>query len=73
MPEWLHGINNFAQIMKSNANAIMNALGQEEKESLYDLLPNNVKDKERCLNQILRGEKIGYMGQSPLDQFGMKL
>ena len=57
IPE-LHGIDNFASVIKQNSQQILAALSNAEKEKLYQALPEGgVKDKEKFLASLLKGGK----------------
>ena len=42
MPGELHGIENFAQIMKANSDKILSVLSLQEKQALLNLMPLDV-------------------------------
>lgn len=53
----LNGIDHFADVLKHNFGAIYGSLTLSDKDRLFRLMPQGVKDKERYLQGILKGDK----------------
>jgi len=47
-------------------------LNPSELSRLYSLLPEdlNLKEKEKLMNSVIKGDKVGPIGVSPLESFG---
>ena len=53
LPDWLNGVENFAEVVKDNADTILNALTSDDKARLCELLPSN--DQDTLLVNLLKG------------------
>lgn len=72
LPSWLSGCENFAEVIRDNAELIFNSLDSREIASLVELLPPGFKSDEQLL-RLLRDELPTQFGQTPLQAFGAKL
>ena len=75
LPEWMHGIEGFAEVIKNNSSMILESLTSEDRDQIYALLPKTEsKEKsEVILKKLLTSKLPQKFGQTPLDAFGKRL
>ena len=75
LPDWLNGVENFAEVIRENADGILQSLSNEDKSKLYDLLPTSASETEKAiiLEDLLKGKTEPKFGKTALESFGDKV
>ena len=68
LPDWLNGYEDFAEVLKDNADTILDLFTAEDKEKLFALLPRNngSYDQEKLLEDLLKDNMTRQFGSTPL-------
>ena len=56
LPDWLNGYEDFAEVIKDNADTILDLFTAEDKKKLFALLPHDKSsyDQEKLLEDLLK-------------------
>ena len=71
----MHGIEGFAEVIKTNSSMILESLTSEDKDQIYALLPKteSIEQSEVILKDLLTCKLPLKFGQTPLDSFATRL